>query len=55
MNGSGPEAAAERNHAGPPFIRIGHRMNGSGPEAAAERNHAGPPFIRIRHRIGVRS
>jgi mycothiol synthase len=49
MTGSGPEAAAERDHAGPPGMPHKHGMTGSGPEAAAERDHAGPPGMPPEH------
>ncbi len=41
MSESGPEAVAERNHAGPSLIPREPGMSESGPEAAAERDHGG--------------
>ncbi len=41
MSESGPEAVAERDHAGPSLMPYGHGMSESGPEAVAERDHAG--------------
>lgn len=48
MSGSGPEAAAERNHAGPPLMPEGYGISGSGPEAAV----TGSP-LRVRGRAWV--
>jgi len=46
---SGPEAAAERHHAGPAGGLDRHSPAASGPEAAAERHHAGPAGGLHRH------
>ena len=46
---SGPEAAAERHHAGPAAGPHRHSPAASGPEAAAERHHAGPAAGPHRH------
>src|SRR5690606_21719365 len=55
MSESGPEAVAERNHAGPSVIRDLHSMSESGPETVAERNHAGPSVIRDLHSMNESS
>ncbi len=47
MSESGPEAVAERNHAGPSLMRNRQSMSESGPEAVAERDHAGPSLMPI--------
>ena len=52
---SGPEAAAERHHAGPAAGPDRHSSAASGPEAAAERHHAGPAAGPDQHSSAPRS